>query len=239
MPDPFNDGRTSYFHHSLGGYHAAKLRRYSDLIENCLSQEHNQVYTRVQAGSRDFADLGTINMLNTGYFKFGESKGEVLKNDFANGPVWLVQHVEVVDSPDEEMDLLCGLDTKKVAVVDGSKFKVSATDFDASGSISLTSYAPGKLTYTSTSGAAGLAVFSEIYYPEGWVAKIDGQEVPILRANYVLRALEIPAGQHEITFSFEPAIYSVGNKVMLGSSFILLFVVVLVFGYQVRKLIFD
>lgn len=239
MPDPFNDARTSYYHHSLGGYHAAKLRRYQDLIEYCLANEGNQIITQVKSGSRDFANLGTVNMLNTRYFKFGESKGEVVKNQSANGPAWFVSRVNVVDSPDEEIDILCGLNTKNVAVIDGSRFEVETADFDASGSIEMVSYAPNRLVYRANTTSEAMAVFSEIYYPEGWVARIDGQEAPILRANYVLRALQVPAGQHEIVFTFEPAIYAVGNPIMLGSSFLLLLVVVLVFGYQIRKMLFE
>ena len=239
MNDPFNDARTSYFHHSLGGYHAAKLRRYQDLIEYCLSSEASQAFSVVQSGSRDFSELGVVNMLNTKYFKFGESKGEVVQNKDANGPVWLVGNVFKVSSADEEIDVLCGSDTKSVAIIDGSKFEVGRTEFDNSGSITLQSYAPNKLVYQSDTPAEAMAVFSEIYYPEGWVARIDGQEAPILRANYVLRALQLPAGKHEIVFTFEPVIFAIGNKVMLGSSFILLIVVVLVFGYQLRKMMFD
>ncbi len=237
--NPFNDARTSYFHHSLGGYHAAKLRRYQDLIEYCLSGEANQLYSTVKSGSQDFSGLGVMNMLNTRYFKFGDKKGEVLQNRNANGPAWFVSNVFKANTPDEEIDLLCGADTKSVAIIDASKFDVATTEFDDSGEISLQSYAPNKLVYQTDSPSEALAVFSEIYYPEGWVAKIDGQEAPILRADYVLRALKVPAGSHEIVFSFEPVIYSVGNKIMLGSSFILLIVVVLVFGYQVRKMLFD
>ncbi|WP_339810094.1 YfhO family protein [uncultured Imperialibacter sp.] len=239
LNDPFNDAQTSYFHHSLGGYHAAKLRRYQDLIEYCLSGEANQLYSTVQAGSRDFSGLGVVNMLNTRYFKFGDNKGEVLRNSDANGPAWFVSNVYKVNSADEEIDVLCGTDTKSVAIIDATKFDVAATEYDDSGTIALQSYAPNKLVYKSSSSSEALAIFSEIYYPEGWVARIDGNEVPILRADYVLRALQVPAGDHEIVFTFEPVIYSVGNKVMLGSSFILLIVVVLVFGYQVRKMLFD
>ncbi len=239
MPDPFNDARTSYFHHSIGGYHAAKLRRYNDLILNCLSDEHGGIFDQVRAGDRDFSGFGVVNMLNVKYFKFGDSKGEVLANNAANGPAWLVPQVELVNSPDEEMATLCELDTKTTAVVDGSKFQIEGTQFAADGTISLTSYAPNKLTYSASLDGDGLAVFSEIYYPEGWVATIDGQEVPIIRANYVLRALEVPAGTHEIEFRFEPAVYRVGNKIMIGSSLILLVVVVIVVGYQGRKMMFD
>lgn len=239
IPDPFNDARTSYFHHSLGGYHAAKLRRYHDLIGNCLGEEHQQVYSMLQSGTRNFGELQVVNMLNAKYFKFGESANEMVQNNAAYGPAWLVRQAEVVESADEEMALLCETDTRNMAVIDGTKFQVAARDYNNAGSIRLVSYAPNKLTYQAELEGNGMAVFSEIYYPEGWKATIDGREVPVLRANYVLRALEIPAGSHEIVVSFEPAVYEVGNKVMIGSSIVLLIVVIMVGGYQVRKMLFD
>lgn len=239
MPDPFNDARTSYFHHSLGGYHAAKLRRYQDLISHCLGQEHGAIYSQLQSGSRDFSSLGVVNMLNTRYFVFGESANEVVKNNEANGAAWLVRQVEAVTSPDEEMAALCSLDTKTTAVVDTEKFALSARDFDTAGKIELISYEPNELKYEAELAGKSLAVFSEIYYPEGWKATVDGNEVPVLRANYVLRALELAEGRHEIVFTFEPVVYELGNKVMVGSSVILLIVVVMVAGYQVRKMMFN
>jgi len=208
-----NEARTSYFHHSLGGYHGAKMRRYQDFYENVIQNETRELINMLQSGDTDFSHLGGINMLNTKYFYVGSSITGVFRNESPNGNAWLVKNVQTVNSPDEELSLLTGLNTKTTAVIDNSKFKQSKTTYNSEGTVALTSYAPDKLTYAYSSETPSLAVFSEIYYPKGWIATIDGSEIPILRANYILRALDLPSGNHTIEFRFVPDVYTIGNKI--------------------------
>ena len=225
LQNPWNEARTSYYHNSIGGYHGAKIRRYQDLIERGLSPEHQEAIDLLRSGQTNFADLGVINMLNTRYLVAGPSKDAVIKNNNANGNAWFVTGIESVNSADEELNKLLEIETKEKAVIDITKFTINTSQLNAEGSIKLTKYAPNELNYTSENQQAGLAVFSEIYYPKGWIATIDGKEVPILRANYVLRALEIPAGKHIITFNFKPSIYQWTNPIMLASSWIILLLI--------------
>ena len=127
------------------------------------------------------------------------------------------------------------LNTKDVAVVDGSKFQVSNYGFDSLNSVRLVEFTPPHLKYETESSVNGFVVFSEIYYPKGWKATIDGKEVLIIRADYVLRALEVPAGKHVIEFSFEPKPYVIGNKITMASSWILLLVVLGSIGLSLKK----
>ena len=127
------------------------------------------------------------------------------------------------------------LNTRDVAVLDVSKFKIANYDYDSLSKITLTEATPPRMKYASESAVNGFVVFSEIYYPKGWTATIDGKEVPILRADYVLRALEVPAGKHVIEFKFEPKPFVIGNKITMASSWILLFVVLGTFGVSLRK----
>ncbi len=224
--NPFNEARTSYFHKSIGGYHGAKLRRYQDLIERQISTNNT----------------GVLNMLNTRYViippqKQGETE-QVQRNPGALCNAWFVRELRAVPSPDAEMAALTGLDTRRVAVVDTKKFPQvkPATYADSSGTIVLTSYAPDALTYRYTAAQPSTVVFSEIYYADGWQAFLDGKEVPHFRADFVLRAMQVPAGSHEIKFVFEPKEYAIGNTVSLVSSIGVLLAVVAagVFGSRRR-----
>jgi len=225
--NPFNEARTSYFHKSIGGYHGAKLRRYQDLIERQISTNNT----------------GVLNMLNTRYVIIpGQQQGQaeqVQRNPSANGNAWFVRELRAVSSPDQEMAALTSLDTKHVAVVDVSKFPSvkPAIYTDSSATIALTSYAPDALTYRYTAAQPSTVVFSEIYYADGWQAFLDGKEVPHFRTDFVLRAMQVPAGSHEIKFVFEPKEYKLGNTVSLVSSLGVLLAVVAagVFGTRRRK----
>jgi hypothetical protein len=225
--NPFNEARTSYFHKSIGGYHGAKLRRYQDLIERQISTNNT----------------GVLNMLNTRYVIIpGQQQGQpeqVQRNPGANGNAWFVRELRAVQNPDQEMAALTSLDTKHVAVVDVTKFTSvkPATYADSSGTIALTDYAPDALTYRYTAAQPSTVVFSEIYYADGWQAFLDGKEVPHFRADFVLRALQVPAGSHEIKFVFEPKEYKIGNTISLVSSLGVLLAVVAagVFGTRRRK----
>ncbi|MGI4739533.1 MAG: YfhO family protein [Janthinobacterium lividum] len=224
LGNPFNEARTSYFHKSIGGYHGAKLRRYQDLVERQISQNNT----------------GVLNMLNARYVilppqKQGETE-QVQRNPGALGNAWFVRELKAVPNPDQEMAALTGLNAKQTAVVDVTKFPAvkPAVYADSSATIALTDYAPDALTYRYSAAQPGTVIFSEIYYADGWQAFLDGQPVPHFRANFVLRAMQVPAGSHEIKFVFEPKEYKIGNTVSLLSSIGVLLAVVAagVFGFR-------
>ncbi len=228
------DGAPSYYFRSTGGYSGARLGRYQEVMDSCLRPEFQRMVGQYQTTGKLFLpERHIMSMLNVKYFIAGPGAEEFFRNDYANGPAWFVDRVEVVQSPNEEFQRIQQVDTRKVAVVDISKFPLVNKDIvpDSLASISLTHYELPYLKYESNAVNPGLAVFSEIHYPEGWHAFIDGKEAPILRADYVLRALEMPAGRHVIEFKFEPKPYLIGNKVTLASSWILILVIGGCLGY--------
>ena len=209
---PFNDARTSYYHKSIGGYHAAKLTRYQDLIDRQLSNMNPEV----------------INMLNTKYYIVPSQDGttlQVVPNPDALGNAWFVDEVLWVENADAEMKALDTFEATRTAVVD-KQFKnqideaaVHATPGDT---IMLTEYKPNELRYISRTAQPRVAIFSEVYFPWGWQASIDGNPVEIARADYVLRALTVPAGHHEIVFRFEPGSIAVTEGISFASIAIIL-----------------
>jgi hypothetical protein len=220
LPNPFNDARTSYFHKSVGGYHGAKLRRYQDVIDRHIAQNNLEV----------------LHMLNTRYVITGDQQQPVQRVPGALGNAWFVSEVKTVNNPDEEIEALNGLDASSTAVVDVSKFKTAATTYNADGStIELTKYQPNALTYGVNTTQNGLVVFSEVYYADGWQAYLNGQPVDHIRANYILRAMEVPAGKHTIEFKFEPSSYTLGNTVSWISSILLLVVIGGAIFYGMRR----
>jgi len=212
--NPFNDAKTSYHHKSIGGYHGAKMGRYQDLIEQCISPEMTHVISALQKVNLNFGKTEVINMLNTKYFIAGSSANAVIPNQSANGNAWFVRDVKKVRTADEEIGMLKEINTRNVAVINQEEFEGLDDQYSAASIIALVEYKPNYLKYEVTASDDGLAVFSEIYYPKGWTAKIDSAEVDILRANYVLRALEIPKGNHIVEFEFRPRSYFSGNTVM-------------------------
>ena len=222
LNNPFNEARTSYYHASIGGYHGAKMRRYQDVITRHIQPEMNAMVELLRAGETNLSDFGVINMLNTKYIKFGNDAGQVLKNEYANGNAWFVSNIQNTQNPDETIEALGEINTKNTAVINTNKTASINSNLATSGSIMLQSYSPNEMIYKSKNSGSALAVFSEIYYPKGWKAYIDDKETDILQANYILRALEIPEGEHVIKFTFEPAAYHVGNKVMYFSTAIIL-----------------
>jgi hypothetical protein len=224
---PWNEAKTSYFHKSLGGYHAAKMGRYMDFIEHVFSPEIEYAIGNLKKGSLDFSAAPGLNMVNTKYLIVSEQANGAVENKSALGNAWFVSDIKMVNSPDEEIASINGMDPAKTAVVDFSKFKTSKEQYpkDSAASVKMTSYAPNDLEYESNNPSDGFAVFAEIFYPEGWLATIDGKETEIKRANYILRALEIPAGKHKIKFEFVPKSYAMGNTISFASSIILLIVV--------------
>jgi hypothetical protein len=230
------EARTSYFHNSLGGYHGAKLRRYQDLYDSVISKTTEKLFQDFQTGMPQFEKYQVLNMLNAKYFVYGPDRDNVIPNPAANGTAWFVKEVVQVNSPAEELGKVGEINTKEVAVVNGQlTMNKEQLVVDSLASITLIEHKPPYLKYESQSVTNGLAVFSEIYYPKGWHAFIDGKEVPILRANYVLRALETPAGKHTIEFKFEPKPYVVGNKVTMASGWLLLLIVLGCFGWNLKK----
>lgn len=229
MQNPFNEARTSNFHKSLGGYHGAKMRRYQDVISQHLAPEMQQIVNDKKVTQ---ANTNVISMLNARYILAGLQANGVIKNPFANGAAWFVESIENVNSPDEEIEKIGIVDLSSIAVIDQSKFKVGNIRQDSTAQIRMVDYKPNKLVYKASVKTNSLAVFSEIFYSKGWKAFVDGKEAEIIRANYILRALELSPGDHEIEFRFEPNSYYIGNKIMMVSSWIL----VLVVGFGIFKL---
>jgi hypothetical protein len=230
----FYEAHTSYFFNSLGGYSGVRIKRYQELYDSVISRETERFISSAQSGI-DLKNFGVFNMLNTKYFIYGNEANEMIPNPDTNGPAWFVGEVEFVNSANEELQRISKINTKEVALIDKSKFTIQRVTSDSLATILLTDYKPSYLKYESQSSQPGLAVFSEIYYPKGWVATIDGKEHPILRADYVLRAMEVPAGKHIIEFTFAPKPYVIGNKVTMASSWILLVLVLGSLGWSLKK----
>ena len=203
--DNFGGARSSYYHKTVGGYHAAKLTRYDDLIKA-------QIMPELQGQK---PSMGVINMLNAKYFITG---GKVMTNPDAMGNAWFVDRIDYVATPDAEMAALDSL-PGHVAVAD-RKFGATlghASPIQPGDTIYETSYAPNRLTYKYRSARGGVAVFSEIFFPWGWQATVDGKPLEIGRVNYVLRALRLPAGSHDIEFRFDPESLKVTNTLGVAS----------------------
>lgn len=230
----FYEARSSQYMKSLGGYHGVRLKRYQELTDSCILRESDQLLRDAQSGSLNFAKYNVLNMLNTRYMFYGQ---DVIRNPKANGVAWFVSGVIPVNNANEELEKLQSIDTRAMAVIDQSKFKLTGASFsnDSTATISLVEQKPYWLKYETNNSGNGLAVFSEIYYPKGWTAKIDGAESDILRVDYVLRGLQVPAGKHTIEFTFQPKPYLVGNKVTMASSWLLLLVVLGCLGWSFKK----
>ena len=242
---PWSDASTSYFHRSIGGYHGAKLKRYQELIDFHLEPERQRLINTLNSQAdphmiqNDMKDLSVLNMLNTKYLIVRTQSGSVpVMNPFALGPAWFVNEYELVENADEEIVAVGDIDPANTAVVDKHfSGAIEGKTFvrDSIAYIRLLKYEANHMTYESNAGSEQLAVFSEVYYPNGWNAYIDGEAVEHFRANWIFRAMVIPAGNHTIEFKFQPAIYNTGEAISLASS-ILLLLLVLVFGVvEIRK----
>ena len=243
----FNENNTAYWHKSVGGYHAAKLRRYQEMIDHHIMPEMQETYQAVataggQMDSVDASKFRVLNMLNTKYFIFpaGEQGQAVpVMNPYAYGNAWFVDKVQYVNNANEEIDALNDILPTETAVVD-AKFKdqlkgVTKGYKDSLSTIRLTSYEPNRLVYETSSAKDGVAVFSEIYYP-GWQAKIDGQPVDIARADYILRVMNVPAGQHTIEMWFDPQSLHVTESIAYASLALLLIGVMILIWFSKKKL---
>ncbi len=215
----FQDATTSYYHKSIGGYHGAKLKKYQELIEKGISPELKRLISLLQKGpgadelQSTLKNIHVLNRLNTRYFILNP-QGPPMRNPYALGNAWFPQDIIWVENADEEMARTIVQDPKQSAVVD-KKFEQAfagvATGPDSLSTVKLTSYHPEKLTYEVNASADRVLVFSEIWYPEGWYCYIDGTEVPIARADYIFRAVKVPAGKHNVELVFAPRFQSDEN----------------------------
>lgn len=241
LNNPFQETNTSYFHHSVGGYHAVKLRRYQELIDHRLSGELNMIIQAfsgaqsVQNIMSVFENTPSLNMLNTRYIIFNPEAAPI-QNPYAYGNAWFVSDYKIVENADAEIAALNEIHPLRTAVVD-KRFADELSGFvptvDSTATIVLDNYRPNRLTYTSVTNSEQLAVFSEIYYQPGWKATIDGQPAPHFRADWTLRAMRIPAGKHTIEFEFYPDTYVVAANVSAYSSFLILLLVIGAIGYSI------
>lgn len=243
LRDAFQDPNVSYLHKSIGGYHGAKLKRYAELIEFQLVPDLMRLRTQLQGATSMAAIdsvLGTlngINMLNTRYIIYDPSKPPI-RNPHALGSAWFAQDLRWVKSADEEITALRTIDPARTVLVD-ERFRTAIGDApvgpDSTASVALTDYRTDKLTYTVSSKAGGVVVFSEIWYGPDWRATIDGQSVEYARADYVLRALRVPAGQHTVEFHIESAPYTTGSKITMAGSATVLLLAIGVFVLELRR----
>ncbi|SNR65317.1 membrane protein YfhO [Maribacter sedimenticola] len=212
--DGFDSAKTAYFHQTITGYHAAKPAGMQDLF-------NFHIYN---------GNLSVMNMLNVKYLIRQDQEGKTfpIENPNANGNAWFVQQLVPVPNANEEIKALDSLDTKNNAVFNESQFEKIAPltyPMDSTATISLTAYEPNHLVYRSNNNNEGVAVFSEMYYKNGWNAYIDGEVVDHFKVNYVLRALSIPAGAHKIEFKFEPQVVAQGSKITLASNILLVLII--------------
>jgi hypothetical protein len=231
--DPYTDTSTSYYHKSLGGNFGAKIRRYNDMVYFNISREFQGILGYLEKknslGNIDslLAISNSLNMLNTRYIILDPNMAPV-NNRYALSNAWFVDNIKWVNTPDEEVRSIKDIKPDLTALIDRRFEKeLSGKSFrkDARSTIKLKSYAPNKLVYQSNCTSEQLAVFSEIYYPKGWIVRIDGAETTYFRANYILRSMVIPAGNHEIVFEFKPKSYEIGNKISFASSILLIFAI--------------
>jgi len=243
----FNENETSYYHKSIGGYHAAKLRRYQELIEAYIAPEMQPAFQAIANVAGDMTQVKgdsiypVLNMLNTRYFilPLQEGKTVPIENPYAYGNAWFVDNVKFVDNANQELDALGQLDLRHEAVAD-AKFReqlkpVAEEAADSASIVTLTAYEPNKLTYDVKSVRGGVVVFSEIYYP-GWTATVDGEPVELGRVDYVLRALTVSPGQHQVELSFFPKSLDITESVAYASfGFLAILLVLAAFLYYRRN----
>ncbi len=220
----FNSGRASYFHNALGGYHAAKPGRMQDLFEFYISK----------------GNIGILNMMNVRYIITQAKNGGAVaqRNPYANGDSWFVENVLPAENANEEILLLDSLDTKKTAILNKeflSKIPSQKIERDSTATIELFTHNPSHLVYEASTKTPQLALFSEVYYPEGWNVYINGKPAEYFRANYVLRAMVIPAGNNKIEFKFEPKVIQTGSTISLVSSLVFLLIVLSGLYFSFRK----
>ena len=240
----FNENETSYYHKSIGGYHAAKLRRYQEMIETYINPEMQRLFGAVSEAGGDMTQVNgdsicpVLNMLNTKYFIFPLQGGQTvpIQNPYVYGNGWFVDQITYVDNANKEIETVGKIDLRHQAVAD-VKFKTQlgeAAVQDTASIVKITSYEPNRLTYDVNSGKGGVLVFSEIYYP-GWTATVDGEAVELGRVNYILRAINIKPGQHQVELAFFPKSVDMTETVAYIAFAILLLILIYVVVSQFRK----
>jgi uncharacterized membrane protein YfhO len=221
----FSDASTSTFHKTVGGYHAAKLKRYDELIQNQFAKSVNQ---------------DVLDMLNTKYFILQDPQNgsyKMQRNGTALGNAWIVKGVQFVKNSDQEMIAINSFDPKNEVIVDEqykSLLDTTRLGADPTAFIKMDAYHPDHIEYSYSAPRDVIAVFSEVYYDKGWNMYIDGKQKPYFRANYILRAAQLEAGNHKVEFKFEPNSYYVGEKISLAGS-LLLFAFLGMAGYTENK----
>ena len=242
----FNENETSYYHKSIGGYHAAKLRRYQEMIEQYISPEMQQIFGAVSEAGGDMTKVNgdsiwpVLNMLNTKYMIFPLQGGQTvpLQNPYTYGNAWFVDKLQYAANANEEIDAVGKLNLRHEAVAD-AKFKTQlgdAVEQDSVSIVTIKTYEPNELTYEVNSGKGGVVVFSEIYYP-GWTATVDGQPAELGRVNYILRALNVKPGKHDVVLTFKPKSVNTTETIAYVSYVILILVVLgaAIMEYRRRK----
>ena len=236
---PFNDAMTSYFHKSIGGYSGVKLARYQDLIDVHLYPEIQLLVKDLQTtGQINPVNIKVLSMLNAKYFKAGEAEGGVILNPYAMGNAWFVSDYRIANSTDQVIKDLDTYNLKTIAIVE-KKFEPAVSGLkiqpDSNATIKLTEYKPNKLSYKYKTASEQVAVFSDVYYEKGWTATLDGKPIDVFRANYILRALRLPAGEHQVVFEFRPAAYYTGEKISFAGSFSLILLTIGGIGFAVYR----
>ena len=240
----FNENETSYYHKSIGGYHAAKLRRYQEMIERYINPEMQSLFGAVSEAGGDMTLVKgdsicpVLNMLNTRYFIFPLEGGQTvpIQNPYAYGNAWFVDRLDYVDNANEEIAAVGKIDLRHQAVAD-AKFKAQlgeAVVQDTASVVTITSYEPNRLTYDVNSGKGGVLVFSEIYYPQ-WTATVDGQPVELGRVDYLLRAIQIQPGKHQVELSFFPKSVSTTETVAYVAFVLLILTLLGIIFLEFRK----
>lgn len=240
----FNENETSYFHKSIGGYHPAKLRRYQEMIETYIAPEMEKLMKSIVEAQGDMTKLNgdsispVLNMLNTKFFIMPLQGGQTvpLKNPYAFGNAWFVDKVTYVNNANEELEMVGKLNLRAEAVAD-KKFRDvlgSSCEQDHHAQVTMKTYEPNQLTYEVESAKGGVLVFSENYYPE-WTATIDGKEVPVGRVNYILRAIQVKPGKHQVVLSFFPKSVDRTETVAYIAFALLVICILLGIGLEIRQ----
>ena len=242
---PWSDGTTSYYHKSMGGYHGIKLRRYQDLIDGYFTpeiQELAQVLNDqpTSAGLDSvLARLQVLNMFNNKYFILNPN-GQPLANRWAMGNGWFVNNYQLVDNADQEYLALGTTDLSRTAIIDrrfADQLSEDLNHDEFSGSVQLTSYQPNHMIYQVSARQKSLVVFSEVYYGDHWQASIDGEAVPHLRANFMLRGLVVDEGEHNVEFEFSFKPYEKGRVISSSGSILVLLIVLASLAYFIKPFI--
>ena len=240
----FNENETSFYHKSIGGYHPAKLRRYQEMIDAHIAPEMRQLGNALGTVGGDMTRINgdslfpVLNMLNTKYFIVPLQGGQTvpIKNIYAYGNGWFVDNIRYVDNANEELDAVGKIDLRHEAVADKTFKSILGESKEQSQTsiVKITAYQPNKLTYEVNSDQGGIVVFSENYYPE-WTATVDGQDVPVGRVNYILRAIQVKPGKHTVVLSFYPKSVSTTETIAYVAMGVLILLLIAAILYEVKK----